>query len=318
MKKSIMKKRVGVLMGGASSERDISIKSGKAVYSALEGVGVSVVPIELERRVSENDYAGFVKQKLNSSNIDVAFIALHGTFGEDGTIQEILEDIDIPYTGSKVLASQQGMDKISSKRIFKSHNIPIPRHITIHKTALDKRRSVQLYFKELGLPLVIKPSGEGSSIGLAIVDSEKDFYAALNCAFKYSDTVIIEEYVRGREITVGILDEEALPIVEVISKRRFFDYRAKYEKGLSEYKVPAKIGEKEYRTCQKIALEAHRALGASYFSRVDMILSCEGRGVVLELNTIPGLTETSLLPKAAMAAGIDFRQLILKILESAF
>lgn len=313
-----MKKRVGVIMGGLSAERDISIKSGKAVCRALErNNGIDVVPVELTKTSTMNGYKEQVMQKIRSSNIDVAFIALHGEFGEDGMIQKILEEMNVPYTGSRVDASRLGMDKISSRNIFKSNNIPIPRHIVIQKRDLDKRHNAQLYFKELSRPLVIKPSDEGSSIGLSIVDREKDFYKALSNAFKYSDKVIIEEYVRGREITVGVLEDKTLPVVEIIPKRRFFSFEAKYEKGLTEYIVPAEINEKEYTMCQNIALLAHKSLGARFFSRVDMILSENGVPVVLEVNTIPGLTEMSLLPKAAMAVGIDYEELILKILESS-
>lgn len=312
-----MKKRVGVLMGGPSNERDISIKSGKAVCRALQTKGIDIVPVELMKSSSMNGYSDLVKEKIYSSNIDVAFIALHGEFGEDGKLQEILEDMDMPYTGSRSSASKLGMDKIASKRIFKSNNIPIPRYRVIEKPPLDKILDVHVYFKELGSPLVIKPSNEGSSIGLSIVDSEDDFHVAFKSAFKYSDKVIIEEYVRGREVTVGILEDKALPIVEIISKKRFFDFEAKYEKGLTEYKTPAEIDNVQYAKCQKIAVEAHKALGARFFSRVDMILSEGGGPVVLEVNTIPGLTEASLLPKAALAAGIDFGDLALKILESA-
>lgn len=311
-----MKKRVGVLMGGPSCERDISIKSGKAVCRALENKNIDVVPVELIKASTMNGYRELVMQQIRLSGIDVAFIALHGEFGEDGEIQKILEDMDIPYTGSRPEASRLGMDKVSSKLIFKSKNIPMPRYTVIKNSDLDKRQSARAYFKELGLPLVIKPCDEGSSIGLSIVDREEDFHTAIKKVFEYSDKGIIEEYVRGREITVGILEDKALPIVEIITKKRFFDFEAKYEKGLTEYRVPAEITKKQYEACQKIGLGAHKALGARFFSRVDMILSESGIPVVLELNTIPGLTETSLLPKAALAAGIDFEGLILKILES--
>lgn len=312
-----MKRRVGVLMGGPSSERDISIKSGKAVYNALLNKGIDVVPIELAEAQSMNGYREEVKRLICSSNIEIAFIALHGEFGEDGGIQGLLEEIKIPYTGSKIDASKRGIDKIGSRTIFRSYSIPIPRYIVINKSGLDKLASAKVYFKELGRPLVIKPSCEGSSIGLSIVDSERGFFESLRDAFRYSDDLLVEEYVRGREITVGIFDERALPIVEIVPKKRFFDFEAKYKKGLTEYKVPADIEEEKYAECQRIGLQAHRALAARFFSRVDMILSEKGVPVVLELNTIPGLTEISLLPKAAQAAGIDFENLVLKITESA-
>ena len=312
-----MKKRIGVLMGGPSCERDISMRSGKAVCRALENRGIDVVPVELAESPTMNGYKELVMQKIRSFDIDLAFIALHGGFGEDGGIQRALEDMNMPYTGSRVDASILGMNKISSKHIFKSNNIPIPRYRVIQKRDLDKICNAHVYFKELRSPLVIKPSREGSSIGLSIVDQEKDFYTAIDNVFGYCDTGIVEEYVRGREITVGILEDKPLPIVEIIPKKRFFDFEAKYEKGLTEYRVPARIAKQEYKACQEMALSAHKALGVRFFSRVDMILSDNKIPVVLELNTIPGLTQMSLLPKAALAAGIDYEALVLKILESA-
>ncbi|MFC1620787.1 D-alanine--D-alanine ligase [Candidatus Omnitrophota bacterium] len=315
-----MKKRVGVLMGGPSSEHDISIKSGKAVCKALLNENIDVVPIELAKLAQTktmDSYKEDVKRLIQSSNIEIAFIALHGGFGEDGAIQELLEEIRMPYTGSNVSASKLGIDKIGSRNIFKRYNIPMPRYVTINKDSLDKIQGSKVYFKELGKPLVIKPSREGSSIGLTIVDSEKDFHKALDDAFIYSQDILIEEYVRGREITVGIFDDKPLPVVEIVPKNRFFDFEAKYKKDLTEYRVPAEIEKGKYVESQKIALMAHKALSARFFSRVDMILSEKGVPIVLELNTIPGLTEMSLLPKAARSSGIDFQKLVLKIMESA-
>ena len=317
------RKRVGVLMGGPSSERHISIKSGKAVCRALINKGMEVVLLELEESPNMNGYRDRVMQKIQESNIEVAFIALHGRFGEDGAMQRILEDMRIPYTGSNAYASEHSMDKLASKDLFRSNSIPIPIHKVFfkeeasHNIGLDNGLDEQVYFKELGLPLVVKPSNEGSSIGLSIVDNKKDFLEALNSSFKYSNKIIIEQYIPGREITVGILEDKPLPVVEILPNKRFFDFEAKYRKGLAEYKVPAEIKEDVCKRCQNVALGAHKAVGARFFSRVDMILSAENKPVVLEVNTIPGLTEMSLFPKAAQAAGIDFDQLILKILESA-
>ena len=303
-------------MGGPSAERDISIKSGKAVCAALLNKGIDAVPVELEKAQDMNGYKERVAEKIQSLNIDAAFIALHGGFGEDGQIQEILEKMKIPYTGSRVNASRLGMDKASSKVLFESNSIPVPQYKVIYKPELDKGAGGRVYFKELGTPLVIKPCCEGSSIGLSIIDREDDFQKAFLTAFRYSEGVIVEEYVKGREITVGILEDKALPIVEVVPKKRFFDFEAKYQKGLTEYIVPARIGKAKYLECQKIGLAAHNALAARFFSRVDMIVADSGAPVVLEVNTVPGLTEISLLPKAAQAAGVDFEKLILKIMES--
>lgn len=312
-----MKKRIGVLMGGPSAERDISIKSGTAVCRALEKKGIEAVPVELSRASTMNVYKEEVIRQINSSRIEVAFIALHGEFGEDGKVQEILEEMGMPYTGSKAYASRLGMDKIGSRDIFKSNGMPVPRYRIINKSGLDKSLDGCVYFKELGSTLVIKPSDEGSSIGLSIINSVKDFYKATSNALEYSDKIIIEEYIRGREITVGILEDKALPVVEIIPKHRFFDFEAKYSKNLTEYMVPADIEKEQYNACQDMGLKAHKALGARFFSRVDIILTKDHIPVVLEANTIPGLTETSLLPKAALAAGINFEELVLKILGSA-
>lgn len=312
-----MRKRIGVLMGGPSAERDISIKSGKAVCRALDSIKVDSVPVELDKPLDMEGYNNKILSQLESLNLDVAFIALHGEFGEDGTIQNILEDMDMLYTGSRVDASILAMDKIRAKKIFEANNIPTPRHKVLEKDELDCIHSINSFFEELGRYLVIKPYNGGSSIGLAIVSNEKDFYTAVSDAFRYSDKVMIEEYISGREITVGILDDKALPIIEIIPKSFFFDFIAKYEKGLTEYIVPAKISRDIYYVCQDTALNAHKTLGARSFSRIDIILNDKGIPYVLEVNTIPGLTETSLLPKAALAAGINFSGLCNKILDSA-
>jgi len=310
-------KRVGVLMGGPSSEREISIKSGRAVCRALENRNIEFVPVELVSGANTNGYNKVVSDVIASKDIDIVFIALHGEFGEDGTVQELLGEMGLPYTGSRPSASRHAMDKIRAKEIFKSNNIPVARHLILEKDSFEKDVDVKSYFENLGQDLVIKPCVGGSSIGMSIINRESDFCNAVKEAFKYSNRVIIEECITGREITVGIIEDRALPIVEIVPKRRFFDFVAKYEKGMTEYIVPAEIEKQQYGLCQRIALKAHKALGARSFSRVDMMLNRNNEPVVLEVNTIPGLTETSLLPKAALAAGIDFQELCLKILDSA-
>ena len=320
-KVNVKQKRVGVLMGGPSSERDISIKSGKAVFRALKKNNINAVSYELAMPLNTNGYIQSVKEKIGAMDIDIAFIALHGEFGEDGTIQKILEEIKIPYAGSKTRASKLAIDKIDSREIFEKNNIPMPRYnVVVRGEVLPDEPvsdNIKIFFEELSVPIVVKPSTQGSSIGLSMVDSENSLYKAVSNAFKYSDRVIIEEYIEGREITVGILEDRALPVVEIIPKNRFFDFEAKYNKGATDYKVPAEIDKEKYRECQEMALLAHKVLGARFFSRVDMILDKDGTPYILELNTIPGLTETSLLPLAAAEAGIDFNQLVLKILESS-
>ena len=291
--------RIGVLMGGASSERKISLKSGRAVYQALKEQGLDVLAID----IGNNSL-----KKIKQAKISYAFIALHGKFGEDGTVQRVLESLNIPYTGSGVRASYLCLDKIASRRIFKHYDIPIPEYdILEHKSWRRRMRGLSLDF-----PVVVKPSSQGSSIGISFVDRPSKLTQALNLAFKYDDTIMVEEYIRGREITVGILEDEVLPVVEIVPKARFFDFQAKYEKGKSDYICPAKLPQRHYRKAQKLGLLAHNALGCRTFSRVDMILGRDAP-FVLEVNSIPGLTSTSLLPMAAAARGISFKQLCLKI-----
>jgi len=310
-------KKVGVLMGGPSSERDISIKSGKAVCRALEAKKIDYVAIELAAGPNTNGYKKSAADLIAGMKIDAAFVALHGEFGEDGTVQEILEQMNIPYTGSSSSASRVAMNKITAKDILKSKNIPVARHEILTKEVFTKDSGVKKYFKNLGSILVVKPSNGGSSIGLNITSDEKGLRGAIDDAFKYDNKLIIEEYIPGMEITVGILEDAALPIVEILPKRKFFDYAAKYEKGLTEYIVPAEIEKSIYKKCQDVGLGSHKALLARSFSRVDIILNEKTGPVVLEINTIPGFTQTSLLPKAARAIGIEFEELCLKILKSA-
>ena len=305
-------------MGGPSSEREISIKSGRAICGALEAKHVDYVPVELVSGLNIDGYKKVVPELIARMKIDVVFIALHGEFGEDGTVQEIFEEMNIPYTGSSSNASKVAMNKITAKEVLKTNDIPIARHEALFKDTFDEGRDMNFYFNLLGSRLVVKPSNGGSSIGLNIAASEKDLKTAIGEAFKYDDKLIIEEYVSGREITVGIVEDRVLPIVEIVPKRLFFDFTAKYEKGMTEYIVPAEIEEKMYRMCQETGLRAHKALSARSFSRVDIILNEKIGPVVLEINTIPGFTETSLLPKAAKSAGISFEDLCLKILDSAF
>lgn len=296
--------RIGVLMGGLSSEREISLKSGKAVYQALKQQGLNVIYLDIHNN-SLN--------KIKQAKISVAFIALHGKFGEDGTVQRMLESLRIPYTGSGVIASELCLDKLASRQIFKHYNIPVPEYDVLN------RKSWKKHLKELKLkfPVVVKPSSQGSSIGVSFVDKTDDLSGALRLAFKYGDAVIIEKYIKGREITVGILEEKPLPVVEIVPKKVFFDFQAKYEHGKSNYVVPAKLPRSYYNQAQQVGLLAHHALGCRTFSRVDMILS-RGSPFVLEVNSIPGLTATSLLPMAAGAGGISFGQLCLKIIQSVF
>ncbi|MDP3041118.1 MAG: D-alanine--D-alanine ligase [Candidatus Omnitrophota bacterium] len=302
--------RVGVLMGGLSSEREISLKSGKAVFSALKDAGVDVAAIDIT-----TDNPAENVSLLKKHNLDCAFIALHGRFGEDGTIQGILEGMHLPFTASGVKASQLAMDKIGSLGIFSQGGLHVPKSQFMEKSAYQKSPTFE---NQLGFPLVVKPANHGSSIGLSLVERIQELPAAVKLAFKFDEHIIIQEYVSGRELTVGILDEVALPVIEIIPNNKFFDFTAKYQAGLTQYIVPAALDPGVALEVQRIALQAHKLLGCYGCSRVDIILAKEGCPYILEVNTIPGMTATSLLPKAAKITGIDFNQLCLKLLELAY
>jgi len=293
--------RIGVLAGGPSNEREISLRSGKAVHSALLGEGLDAVLLDIKDDIS---------RALSMSAIDVAFIALHGRFGEDGTVQKLLEDINIPYTGSNVAASRLALDKIASKEVFIKSNIPVPGYMVFEKRGFNVEDA-----QALGSPVVVKPQFEGSSIGLSIVDNKKTLKEALAKAFKYGDKVLLEEYIRGRELTVGILEDKALPVIEILTRNNVYDYEAKYQNSDTRYLVPAPIEKRAREEAASLGIMAHKALGCASFSRVDMIMNAEGKLFVLEVNTIPGMTERSLLPKAAGAIGLPFGRLCVRILE---
>ena len=302
MVKPELKPKVAVLMGGPSSEREISLRSGRAVCDAL--LGSKYQPIEI-------DVVDEWEEILIKSNASVAFIALHGKFGDDGTVQAILEDIGIPYTGSGVVASRIAMDKIVSLKAFKKTGIPVPEYI------VAKKPSYEVDMSRIGFPAVVKPSSQGSSIGLTIADDVSRLVRAMDIAYTFDEYILIERFIKGDELTVGILDNEPLPVIKIVPDRKFYDYKAKYVSGRTQYLVPAPIGPIYYKQAQELALAAHNALGLSDFSRVDMILSESGRISVLEVNSIPGLTSTSLLPKSAAVVGLNFRDLCVKIIEMA-
>ncbi len=302
--------KVGVLMGGPSSEREISLKSGKAVLAALTDSKVDAVGVEIF-----TDDAGENVRLLKGLNLDCAFIALHGRFGEDGAIQGILETINLPYTGSGVEASRLAMDKIGALKIFQRAGLTVPKSQILEKQSYEKTK---VFNNELGLPLVVKPANHGSSIGLSLVFDTKDIAGAIELAFEFDQRVIIEEYISGRELTVGVLNKTALPVIEIIPKNKFFDFEAKYKAGLTEYIVPAVLEKKCAENIQQVGLTAHNALGCFGCSRADIILSNSGVPYILEVNTIPGMTSTSLLPKAAGVTGINFKDLCFKLLELAY
>jgi D-alanine-D-alanine ligase len=302
--------KIGVLMGGPSTEREISLKSGKAVFESLTKQGLDVAAIDI-KSFDHRDTAELIK----SFNIDCAFIVLHGRFGEDGQIQSILESLKLRYTGSGVEASRAAMDKVSAKKIFRENNIPVPAELIIEKEYYIPGEPIKAGFN---LPWVIKPPTHGSSIGLSLVEKVQDAGRAVDIALGFDDRALIEEFIKGRELTVGILEDQPLCVIEIIPKSKFFDFEAKYQSGLTDYIIPARLEDGLSRRAREMALKAHRVLGCFGFSRVDIMLDQQNGLYILEVNTIPGLTSTSLLPKAARYAGIEFDQLCLKLLESAY
>lgn len=293
------------MMGGLSREREISLKTGKAVLKALHEKGYPAIAIDVGENIAE---------KLVKEKIDCAFLALHGRFGEDGTIQGMLELMRVPYTGSGVLASALAMHKIMAKKFFLYEKIPTPRFEVFHRE--DIQKGPQKIFP-LPFPLIVKPAREGSTIGVSIVQKEEEWIPALNKAVEYDDEILIEEFMKGKEITVGILEDIPLPIIEIVPKSGFYDYHSKYTKGETQYILPARISREKYLYAQEISLKAFQTLGCTGVARVDLMTDENENPFVIDVNTMPGMTETSLLPKAASYAGIPFEDLVERILLGA-
>jgi D-alanine-D-alanine ligase len=293
---------VGVLMGGTSAEREVSLRTGAAVLAAFGRLGHRAVAIDVGR-----DLPALLARR----KVAVAFLALHGRGGEDGTVQGLLECLGLPYTGSGVLGSALAMDKKQSKWLFAAHGLPTPDFEVFARGAGRPRLA------RLALPVVVKPSCEGSSFGVSVVRSPGALARSLASAFRYDAEALVEAYVPGRDLTVGVLGDEALAVVEMRPRGGFYDYRNKYKKGRTEYLVPAPLTVRQTARTRELALAAHRALGCRGASRVDFRLDEKGRPLLLEVNTIPGMTETSLLPKSAAAAGIGFDELVDRILGAA-
>ena len=294
------KRKIAILAGGPSCEREISLISGRAVFDALYARGLEVFMLD-----PVGDFMG----ELKKQNVSVVFLALHGSFGEDGTVQRMLEEAGIVYTGSGIEASEVAFDKAKTQALLKKAAIKVPEFVVFEN---KKDAGVK---SPLPYPCVIKPTKSGSSVGISIISKDEDYERAVKEAFRYSDSIIVEQYVHGRELTVGILDNKALPVVEVIAARDFYDYQAKYQDTGTRYEFPAKLSEKMASIVSEIALRAYKAVGCEVMARVDIILADDQTPYVLELNTIPGLTGKSLLPKAAKASGIDFPDLCVKIID---
>lgn len=301
---NISSNKIGVLMGGLSAEREVSLKSGAAVHKALQSQGYDAVAIDVGRDLAE---------VLKREQIRTAFIALHGRYGEDGCVQGLLELLQIPYTGSGVLASALAMHKLYSKQTFASSGI-----LTAPFCCFRRGESVSLPDLPFGLPLVVKPVQEGSSVGVTIVKEENSLEAALELAFRYDDEVLVEQYVKGQEVQVGILDDRPIGAIEIVPKNEFYDFEAKYTDGMAEHIFPARLEPALYEKALQTGLAAHRALGCKGYSRVDLLVTDRGDCYVLEVNTLPGMTALSLLPEiAAKGAGLSFNKLVLRIIESA-
>ena len=302
-------RRIGVLMGGRSGEREVSLRSGKNVLEALARAGLDACGIDAGTEVAA---------ELRKRRIDAAFVVLHGRYGEDGTVQGLLEMMDIPYTGSGVLASALAMHKAYAKKIFAEHRIPTPDHLWMRR---EGDCPCGLAADDLGLPLVVKPVDEGSSLGVAIVRDPASLKKAVAAVGRKYGDVLVERFITGMNVTVGILGAgartRALPILELVPKNEFYDYQAKYTGGMTEFIIPARLPGAIYKKAQETALAAHRALGCHGWSRVDIIVDRAGTPQVLEVNTCPGMTDLSDLPAEAKADGIGYDQLVLEILDSA-
>ncbi|OGR29600.1 MAG: D-alanine--D-alanine ligase [Desulfuromonadaceae bacterium GWB2_53_15] len=297
-------KKIGVLMGGLSAEREVSLKSGAAVFQALLTQGYQAVAIDVGRDLAS---------VLEREGIEAAFIALHGRYGEDGCVQGLLELMQIPYTGSGVLASALAMHKLYSKQAFTANGIlTAPFH---HFRQGEQVRLAELSF---GLPLVVKPVQEGSSVGVSIVKLESELNTAVALAFSHDSEILVEQYIKGQEVQVGILDDRPIGAIEIVPKNEFYDFEAKYTDGMAEHIFPARLEPSLYAKAQQIGLAAHRTLGCKGYSRVDLLVDSTGDCYVLEVNTLPGMTALSLLPEiAAKGAGLSFEALVERIIESA-
>lgn len=331
--------KIAVLLGGTSAERDVSLVTGIEIAKALQQKGHQVEAIDcafgdsrinnwdidindiihIEHSDIENRRAELDRNILKTvdylikANFDVAYIALHGGYGENGQLQALLDLVKISYTGSKALASALGMNKHLSKVLFEQEGVP-----TAPWIKLDEQEKIpQPKIEAFGLPVVIKPNDQGSTVGLTVVQEKKAVDAAIKLAFQFSSSVLVEKFIPGKELTVAILDKDPLPVIEIIPEHGIYDYECKYQKGKSQYIVPAELPPKTVPQLQEYARLAYRALGCRHYARVDFRLTENQEAFCLEVNTLPGMTATSLVPKAAKATGIDFPELVDKIIKFA-
>jgi D-alanine-D-alanine ligase len=308
----ITQQRIGVLMGGQSSEREVSLRTGRAVHQSLVRRGYDAVSI---------DVSADLHRQLTDQRIQIAFLALHGPGGEDGTIQGFLETIGLPYTGSGVQASAVGMHKVVTKTLLAAHRIPVPESATVMRGTTVSLGSA-LKEARTKLPIVVKPASQGSTIGVTIVRKPGQWAEAVALAHRYDPEAMVETYIPGHEVTVSVLGgvgakPMVLPAVEIVAPDGFYDFSAKYQKGKTQYLCPAPLPPKILKQISDLGLRAYQALGCEGAARVDFRITPRGRPYVLEINTVPGMTETSLLPMAAAEAGIEYDSLVERILQSA-
>ncbi len=337
--------KILVLMGGDSAERDVSLASGEAVVEALKQAGHQVIPVDTSKswQVLPNNNIRYLPQGIKTAppnvkelkaidsdvvlknfesqdlkEVEAIFLALHGGKGEDGTIQALLDLTGKPYTGSGMLASALAMNKDMSKKIFEKEQIRTPKWILWESENSSEVLALQEEIgKKFGYPVVVKPNNQGSTIGLTIVQKNGELNQAVNLAQEYSHQILVEEFIRGREITVGILEDQALPVIEIVPEHGIYDYECKYTPGKSKYVCPAELTKKQTKEVQEMAVKAFMVLGCEGYGRVDLRLGKDGKFYCLEVNTLPGMTKTSLVLKAAKAAGIEFPELVDRIVKLA-
>ena len=308
----LLEKRIAVLMGGKSAERQVSLRSGARVMSAFQNLGATPIIID----PIEDDWVN----QMREASVEIAFLALHGQGCEDGTIQGVLESFGFAYTGSGVLGSALAMNKVMTKRVLATIDVPIPNYLPVNPEE-DLHPQCEEAAERLGFPVVIKPTSEGSSIGVSIIRELSELKrVARKTQHEFGD-IFFEQYIQGKEVTVGLLgmkrDLRALPVLELVPKREFYDYEAKYTEGMTEFILPARLSDHLTQRVQEIALNTHNALGCWGVSRVDMLVNADRGAYAIELNTLPGMTELSDLPAQAEEAGISYEELVLEILASA-
>jgi D-alanine-D-alanine ligase len=302
---ALKNQKLAVLYGGDSAEREVSLNSGQAVAAGLRQAGFEVELI---------DTKGFCLTDLTKRNIDRVFIALHGRGGEDGCVQGALQYMGIPYTGSDVLGSALSMDKIRSKQVFLAQGLPTAPFEIVEKNEYQEVQATQI-LNALGNMVMVKPANEGSSIGMAKAQTANELHAALTAAFEYDEQILVEAWINGPEYTVAILGNEALPAIHMETPREFYDYEAKYQSTTTQYHCPSGLNDEDENALKKLALKAFKATGAQGWGRVDIMRNNENQWQLLEVNTVPGMTETSLVPKSAKVHGISFSELVTKIVE---